>query len=59
MDRSASLQISCFVELIKLVENYQNVGDEEGEEDWVNAASRLKCPNRVEENERELHLKLE
>lgn len=55
----ASRQICCFVELIKLIENYQNVGNEESIEDWVYAAVRLERSDAVEQNERELHLKVE
>lgn len=54
---SFPLQIRFFVESIKLVENYQNVGEEEVEENIINATTRLERSSAVEKNESELHLK--
>lgn len=55
----ASLQIRLLVELVKLVENDENVGNEETEENRFDATCRLVRPNAIEKNQCKLHLKIE
>lgn len=53
-----SRQIRSLVKRVELVENYENVGNEEGEKYGIDAAIRLVRANAIEENERKLHLKI-
>lgn len=55
----APLCVSFLVELIELVENYQNVGKEEEEENLFHAALRLVRSKAIEQNEYKLHLEID